>query len=108
MTNDDYTRMRFSLWLGHYKFFWRLMTFPLAACWRQHMLPVKADWHVCVGNPHEQTEELIAQQRHHLAEHPEDSMNRFTLGNVLRMVGSSMSKLLWLDTDIGCKRQKTC
>lgn len=63
------------------------MTFPLAASWRQRRSPVRIDWYIFVENPHKQTVELIAQQRRHLAEHPEDSMNQFTLGNVLRMDG---------------------
>lgn len=87
MTNDDYTRIRFWLRWGHYRLSWRLMTFPLAASWRQGMFPARIDWYVFVEDPHEQTVELIAQQRRHLAEHPEDTMNQFTLGNVLRMDG---------------------
>ncbi len=87
MTNDDYTRIKIDFRLGHYSFFWRLMTFPLAANWRQRRFPAKIDWFVFVENPHQETEELIARQRRHLAEHPEDTMNQFALGNVLRMEG---------------------
>ena len=89
MTNDDYTRIKFDLRLGHYSFFWRLMTFPLIASWRQSMLPAKINWYIFVENPHEQTVEGIAQQRRHLKEHPEDSMNQFILGNMLRMDGQT-------------------
>lgn len=63
------------------------MTFPLAASWRQRRSSVQIDWDVCLEAPHQETEELIARQRRHLAEHPEDTMNQFTLGNVLRMDG---------------------
>jgi len=63
------------------------MTFLLAASWRQRQFPVRIDWYVFVENPHKQILEGIAQQRRHLAEHPEDSMNRFILGNMLRMDG---------------------
>ena len=87
MTNDDYTRMKFWLRRGHYRFSWRLMTFPLAASLRQRRFPAQIDWWVFVENPHQQTVELIAQQRRQLVEHPEDTMNQFTLGNVLRMDG---------------------
>jgi hypothetical protein len=87
MTNDDYTRIKIGFRLGHYSFFWRLMTFPLAASWRQRRSPARIDWYVFVENPHQETEELLAWGRRRLAEHPEDTMNQFTLGNVLRMDG---------------------
>lgn len=87
MTNDDYTRLRFRFGIGRYWFFWRLMTFPLATSWRQRRSFVQIDWDVCLEAPHQETVELIARQRRHLAEHPEDTMNQFTLGNVLRMDG---------------------
>ena len=87
MTNDDYTRIKVDLRLGHYTFWWRLMTFPLAASWRQRRFPAKIDWNVLVENPHEEIVEGIAQQRRLLAERPEDPMTQFILGNMLRMDG---------------------
>ena len=87
MTNDDYTRIKIDLRLGHYSFFWRLMTFPLAASWPQRRSPVKIDWYVFVENPYLETDERIARGRRCLAEHPEDTMNQFILGNMLRMEG---------------------
>ena len=87
MTNDDYTRLKFWLRRGHYRFSWRLMTFPLAASLRQRRFPAQIDWDIFVENPHEQILEGIAQQRRHCAEHPDDSMSQFILGNGLHMDG---------------------
>ena len=65
------------------------MTFPLVASWRQRRSPAKIDWYVFVEEPHQETEERIAQGRRRLADHPNDTMNQFTLGNVLRMDGQT-------------------
>ena len=89
MTNDDYTRLKFEIRRGRYLFTWRLMTFPLASSWRQRRRPSQIDWEVLLENPPEEEVEAIAKMRLHLADHPEDTMNQFILGNMLRMNGQT-------------------
>jgi len=83
----DYEQASFQFKLGKYRFQWRLFAFPLNMFWKRSVWPLATDYWIAVKNPPEETEVAIAEMRRLLVEDPDDVMNQFTLGNMLRMDG---------------------
>lgn len=84
---DQYVRASFYCKFGKYDLTWRLLTFPLSVCWRHLRWPFTTDWYIAKENPAEEDEVAIARMREHLTEHPDDVLERFTFGNMLRREG---------------------